>query len=160
MCSLSIIEKPLIKLITSSSGKCSNNGNPGTSHCLHEIFIQVRKSQYGQNMVKQTGSKLAKECSPLIYSICIILWEAGLEEVKSGFKIDGWNINNPCYASNTVLIAKNAKKLQAPILHSLSKAHSWCFQQFLFPFRGYFPNEICSFRKKKRRRKGEEGKAL
>lgn len=102
-------------------------------------------AEHGETNWFQVGKGMQQgTCSLLIYSICIILWEAGLEEVKSGFKTDGWNINNPCYASNTVLIAKNAKKLQAPVLHSLSKAHSWCFQQFLVflsPLGDIFPTK-------------------
>lgn len=84
-----------------------------------ETYIQVRKPQYRQNVVKPTCSMLAKACNKLytlplfihLISWIYILREAGLEEYKYRFKSERGNINNQCYANGTILMAENAKDL-------------------------------------------------
>ena len=41
-----------------------------------------------------------------------IMWNAGLDELQTGIKIDGRNINNLRYANNTTLMAESEEELK------------------------------------------------
>ena len=40
------------------------------------------------------------------------MWNAGLDELQAGIKIDGRNINNLRYANNTTLMAESEEELK------------------------------------------------
>ena len=55
----------------------------------------------------------AANCCPFI---CIIMRNAGLDEVQAGIKISGRNINNLRYADDTTLIAESEAELKSLLM--------------------------------------------
>ena len=50
---------------------------------------------------------------PISFRIEYITWNARLDEVQAGIKIDGRNINNLRYADDTMLMAESEEELKA-----------------------------------------------
>ena len=79
--------------------------------------MKVRKQQLELDMEQQTGSKYKKEYVKAILtilSLCLfnlyaeyIMRNAGLDEIQTGIKIAGRNINNLRYADDTTLMEEN-----------------------------------------------------
>ena len=77
--------------------------------------MPVKKQQLELDMEQQTGSKLGngvrQGCilSPCLFNLYAeyIMWNAGLDEAKTGIKIAGRNINNLRYVDDTILIAES-----------------------------------------------------
>ena len=44
------------------------------------------------------------------------MWNAGLDEAQTGFKIAGWNINNLSYADATILMAESEKEVKSLLI--------------------------------------------
>ena len=81
-----------------------------------ESCVQVKKQQLEPDMELQTGSKLGKEyikavciLSPCLFNLYAeyIMWNARLDEARTGIKIVRRNINNFRYADDTTLMAES-----------------------------------------------------
>ena len=83
-----------------------------------EICMQVKKQQLEVDMEQQTGSKSGKEyikavyCHPAYLAHAeYIMRNTGLDEVQTGNKIAGRNINNLRYVDDTTLMAGSEEEL-------------------------------------------------
>ena len=70
-------------------------------------------------MEQWTGSKSEKEYFKAVYCHCTylthaeyIMWNARLDEIQTGIKIAGRNINNLRYADDTTIMAENKEELK------------------------------------------------
>ena len=53
---------------------------------------------------------------------------AGLEEVQTGIKISGRNINNLIYADDTTLVAESAEKLKSLLMKVKEESEKACLK--------------------------------
>ena len=83
--------------------------------------MQVKNQQLEPDLEQRTCSKSGKEyvkavyCHPAYFYAECIMWNAGLDEVQTGAKIAGRNINNLRYADDTTLMAEN-EELQSLLM--------------------------------------------
>ena len=83
--------------------------------------MQVKKQQLEPNMEQQTGSKLEKEYTKVVYChpaylTCMQSTSCempDMDEAQAGIKIARRNINNLRYADDTTLIAESEKELRS-----------------------------------------------
>ena len=76
--------------------------------------MQVKKQHLEPCMEQLTGSGLRKEYDKAVYCHCFfnlyaenIMGNAGLDELQTGIKIAGRNINNLRYADDATLMAES-----------------------------------------------------
>ena len=93
--------------------------------------MQVKKQQLEPCMEQLIGSRLRKEYDKAVYcqSTCIfnlytehIMQNAGLDELQTGIKIAGRNINNLRYADDTTLMAESEKELKSLLMKMKEKS--------------------------------------
>ena len=93
-----------------------------TSPASWETYMQVGKQQlhgtgHGTTDWFQTGKGVRQGCilSPCLFNLYAeyIIKNSGLEEVQTGNKIAGRNINNLRYADDTTLMAEGEKELKS-----------------------------------------------
>jgi len=85
--------------------------------------MQVKKEQLEAD-VEQTGSKLGKEYSKVVYCHPVYLTyicrvhqrNAGLKEAQAGMKIARRNINNLRYVGDTNLMAESEEELKSLLM--------------------------------------------
>ena len=96
-----------------------------------EISMQVRKKQLELYMEQLTGCKSGKEyikavciLSPCLFNLHAeyLMWNAGLDEVQPGIKIDGRNISKLRHADYTTLIAESEEELKSPLMKVKEKS--------------------------------------
>ena len=94
-------------------------GIPDHLTCL---LRNLEKQQLELNMGTTDCSKLGKE-SVCILSPCLfnfyadyIMKSERLDELPSGIKMAGWNINNLRYANDTTLIAESEEEVKSPLM--------------------------------------------
>ena len=82
--------------------------------------MQVKKQQLEPYREQLIGSRLRKEYDSCLLSPCLsnlyaehIMRNAGLDELQTGIKIGGRNINNLRYADYTTLMAESKEELSA-----------------------------------------------
>ena len=78
-------------------------------------YLLLEKSQeHGTTNWFQIGKRQGCILSPCLFNLYAeyIMWNAGLDEAKTGIKIAGRNINNLRYADDTTLMAESEKKLK------------------------------------------------
>jgi len=87
--------------------------------------MQNKKQQLKLDMEQQSGSKLGKNMSRLMYTVILliyvlfyaeyIMWNARLDESQAGIKIARININNPRYADDNTHMAES-KELKSLLM--------------------------------------------
>ena len=113
--------KPLIVWITKNWKIMKEMGIPDHLTCLlrnlyagQEATVRTR---HGTTDWFQIGKGVHKGCklSSCLFKLYAeyIMRNTGLEEAKSGIKIDGRNINNLRYADDTTLVAESEEELKS-----------------------------------------------
>ena len=101
-----------------------------------ETCLRVKKQLLEPYMEQQTASKLRKKYDKAVYcqSTCIfnlytehIMQNAGLDELQTGIKIAGRNINNLRYADDATLMAESKEELKS-LSMSESEGGEWSSQ--------------------------------
>ena len=82
--------------------------------------MQVKKQQLELDMEQRAGSKLEKyiqsvycHLAYLTYMQNAIMWNAKPDEVQTGIRIAGRNINNLRYTDDTTLTAESEEELKS-----------------------------------------------
>ena len=118
--------KPLTVWVTTNWRILQEMGIPDHLNCL------LRNLYAGQEATLRTGHGTTDwfqtrkgVCQGCILSPCLfnlhaeyIMSNAGLEEVQTGIKIAGRNINNFRYADDTTLMAESEEELKKPLYES------------------------------------------
>ena len=87
--------------------------------------MQVKKQHLELDIEPQTGSRTGKEyiktqgiLSPCLFNLYAeyIVRNAGLDELQTGIKIAGRNINNLRYADDITLMAESEEELKSPLM--------------------------------------------
>ena len=91
-----------------------------THSMINKQHLEVKKQQLEPVMEHWLGWFIIGKgvCQGYMLSPCLfnIMWNAGLDESKSGIKIVGRNINNLRYAYYTTLMAESEKELKSLLI--------------------------------------------
>ena len=112
--------KPLTAWITTNWKILKEMGIPDHFTCLLRNLYAGQeatvRTEHGRTDWFQIGKEVHQGCilSPCLFSVYAeyIMWNPGLDEVPSGIKIAGRNINNLRYSDNTTPLAENEEGLK------------------------------------------------